>query len=395
MRQPRILFCTHDGKGLGHLTRLSRVAVALQKDCACLFLSGHRTIANILPESCEFIHLPSLDSLFPKRAAYWGRKPFLNVTRPEALRFRMALIETAFREFAPDVVLVDHLPLGHHNEIATALASSPARKYLMLRGVLNVPELARAEIFSPESLKTLEESFSRILVASDPAVSDLVAEYQGHLPQSVLDKVAHVGYVAPRFDSSQLAAARRDRGLSPEIPWVVCSAGGGMTGETLIEHCRLLVERFPHVAFDLVYGPRSYWKDRGEKKGAANLRILSESWQLPVFHAAADVVICRGGYNTLMEVAMGHAQIICCPYTTVENREQLIHAERLSNHLPLVVASELSEISDLLARALAEWSSKGTTQCSVTLNFKGAENSRRILLEDLGFLEKNNLDSTS
>jgi predicted glycosyltransferase len=385
-KQPRLLFFVHDGAGLGHLTRLSRVAAGLQGYCACLFVTGHRAGCWIIPEACEFVHLPSRDSLLKKRSAYWNRKPFLSVGRAEALALREALFHTVLREFSPDALVVDHLPLGTGGELLPLLASLPERKYLMLRGVLDSLEQVKEEVFDMETKAIVENQFTRILVASDEGIFDIEKAYSSCLSPAILKKVSYVGYVAPEIDQGAIMAARHERGLGPAEKWVVCSSGGGMHGEDLTEQCMFLPDKFPGVSFDIVCGPRSRFSGEGREVSIRrNVRIWREYRDLALLHASADVVICRGGYNSLVEAGSGTAFMIVAPLTRPNNEEQMIHTSLLAKHLPIAIVSEPSEVATVLSSALrSSRSSAAPRRVYLKLNFGGVENTRRMILEDFG-----------
>lgn len=385
MLRPRILFCVHDDRGLGHLVRLSRVAAGLERDCACLLVTGHRAASWIVPEGSEFVHIPSLDNLLQGRAAYWGRRPFVDIHPDAVCHLRSQLVLAVVKEFAPDAIIIDHLALGRRGELSAALAYSHARKYLLLRGVIDRPAKAMAEVFPPESLKLVDSTFSRILVACDPEICRIETEYLG--AHSVMAKINYVGYVAPTFTTEARKAIRRQRGVGGNGTWIVCSAGGGMESEELIEECRRLAQNFPSVAFDVVYGPRSRRRDRRRLvPRSGNVRVWRACKRLPLFHAAADVVICRGGYNSLMEVAAGSAKAICIPLSLVDDEEQRIHATRLARWLPVHVSrSDPEEMTGVLAEILK--ARVGHSACpwqrTCGLDFNGVANIRRLVIQDL------------
>lgn len=51
----RILIFVHDGRGLGHLRRLCRLADQLKHDASVLFVTGHRDASYLVPKDCEYI----------------------------------------------------------------------------------------------------------------------------------------------------------------------------------------------------------------------------------------------------------------------------------------------------------------------------------------------------
>ena len=390
MRRPRVLLYTHDGRGLGHLVRLSRVAAALQPDYSCLIVSGHKESSWVTPAGCEFLRLPSFDSFFPEKAAYWGRVPFVDMDARTACEFRSQLLATTVREFAPDVIIVDHRATGSRGELAAALRQTSARKYLLLRGVLNTESWAAEEVFTDANLSLLTDDFTRILVACDPRIGRIEDEHKRAAP--LRSKLHYVGYVAPVIPFEAREAVRRRHGIAKETIWIVCSAGGGMKSEEMMEFCSSLSETYPDAVFDVVWGPRA--KARGIADvvgGPGTLRVWRECRELPLFHASADVVICRGGYNSLMEVAAGSARIICAPLSLGGDQEQVIHAQRLARWVPMEVADGgPPHISSLLKRTLTSRSlcSPQSWGSQSGLMFEGARIIRTVLDNDLGVLAR-------
>src|SRR3954468_14248736 len=131
--QKRALFYVFDGgTGVGHLRRLACIARQMQGRFACLIVTGHRAAAHwFIPEECEYVHLPSWDSLLAAKAHYWGRKPFIALDKQDAVRLRMEILNGIVRGFQPDAIFVDHLPLGAEEELATILEETRCNKYLV------------------------------------------------------------------------------------------------------------------------------------------------------------------------------------------------------------------------------------------------------------------------
>ena len=63
-RQKRFMFFVHDGIGLGHLSRMSKIAQGLQGLAACLVVSGYREMSWMVSKECEYIHLPNLYDIY-------------------------------------------------------------------------------------------------------------------------------------------------------------------------------------------------------------------------------------------------------------------------------------------------------------------------------------------
>jgi len=378
--KPRILFFVHDGGGLGHLRRLSRIAAALDDRASCMFLSGHRATSWIVPDSCEYVHIPTFDSLLPKRAIKWGRTPFLNFTKPEAIAFRSKFIQTTFDVFKPDIFVSDFLPLGKFEELYDPLISSTAIKVLVLRGILDHPIPADSGLFAGRAEAFLADSYSSILVACDRRICNVETELR--MSPKLTKKLSYIGYVSPSISDSDIACTRAERGLSKNSRWVVCSAGSGKNAEALILSCIEASTHFPAIFFDIVAGPSSRISidSLRSRTSFPRIRLHREEKNLPIWHAAADFVVSEGGYNSLVESIAGCAQIIVCPVQQMNCYEQLTHAKRLSAFSPISVLENPDELKILLHASLGRRIPAHRPLRSHNLDFAGAETAARSLL---------------
>lgn len=382
-RQKRVLLFVHDGSGLGHLRRVARLAGALQGPCASLVVSGHRAAAWLVPPECEYVHLPSLDSLLPQKAARWGRRPFAAMTLPEIHGFRKKLLDSVVEAFRPDALVVDYLPLGVKEELAEIVERLPARKYLVLRGVLDQPFAVRKEILGGRAGDLLKRCFDRILVACDPRVCDVGQEYG--FPPSLAAKLSYVGYIVDPVGAERIEKAREERGLRPGDVWVVGSAGGGLLGEQVAEAClklsRSLAEPF---VFDVIAGPRSrvgaHWRS-AEVIWEGRNRHMMEHQNLPLLHAAADIVVTPGGYNSVVEGMEGGAVLLCAPVQADPRDEQFTHTARLTRLYPLQVVRDLDRLGEeVVAAARGLVRRRGRD----LLDFDGLAKTRDLIYQDLG-----------
>jgi predicted glycosyltransferase/glycosyltransferase involved in cell wall biosynthesis len=385
IRQGRVLFFVHDGTGLGHLRRVSRLAGSIQGPCASLVVSGHRQASFIVPPECELVHIPSLESLLPNKARYWGRKPFLDVPMGDALALRNGILKAVFSSFQPDIIVVDYLPLGKHNELYELLKESTAKLYFIMRGVLDHPDNVRVDLLGGSGESFLETKYDRLLVAADKRICNVVEEYG--LSDKIGAKTEYIGYISEPVQCSVIAQMRAERGLGPEDKWIVCSAGGGALGEMLIEECMALPERFDGVFFDIVVGPRTakQWPYlTADMHDEGRVRTHRECPFLAQLHAAADIVICAGGYNSTVEAMEGRARIITCPVQLRTNDEQFIHARRLSEHYPIRMVIDLHNLEDTLRETLTDLSiCEYPPPARSVLDFDGSRRFRKIVLDDL------------
>jgi predicted glycosyltransferase len=380
MSQSRILIFTHDGRGLGHLRRLGRLGKLLQQHASVLFITGHREASWLVPPECEFIHLPNLDSLDPRRSRQWGRRPFLHDGLSIGRRLRRDIISSTIRQFRPHAIILDYLPLGMDEEMREFLGDLPeCRKYFIARGILGSPDQVYRDVLTPSAMGALRDVYHAILVMSDSKIIDMTKEYS--LDPAISDKIAYVGYAAERVNQTAIDGIRSKRKLPQDAKWVVCTAGGGKEGEALIQRCWEIAQIFPECCFDIVIGSRSRLLVEAEAwaDGQRIHLVPTETRELPLMHASADIVITRGGYNSLMEACMGSARIIVAPIMT--DYEQVNHAKRLSPFRDIRVVESLGDLDIALEEYLGD--SAPVPNRIGELNMEGLHVATKLILSDI------------
>lgn len=384
--QKRIIFFVFDGgTGVGHLRRLACIAKCLQGPFSCLIVSGHRTASNwFVSEECEYVHLPSWDSLIPEKSGYWKRAPFVDMEKNEAIRFRKEILHGIVRGYKPDAIFVDHLPLGAGEELDEIIENVNAKKYFVTRGVLNQTEDINKLILGGKAKEYLENFYDRIFVACDKKILDFTKKY--NLSENLKNKTIHTGYVTEQIINSDILKIREERGLGKNDVWVVCSAGGGQRGENLIQECLRIAEQTPDVFFDILLGPRSsiQWKNSLMTCVEKNkMRLHKESQYLRYMHVGSDIVISSGGYNSLLEAIQGNASIISFPYRLDHKDEQFLHSSYLLKYLNLKVSTDLADLDSFLKKTIEEVKSNIYKDRRKEINLVGAEYIKKIVWEDL------------
>jgi len=381
--QKRILFFVHDGSGLGHLNRISLIAKALQGSCcSCLIVSGQRASSWIVPKECEYVHLPSLDSLLPNRSKYWGLSPFIDLEESEAFKIRKEILNGVISGYKPDAIIVDYLPLGKKDELADIIKNTPAKKYYIARGFMDHAGSIK-EILEGRAREYLEKFYNKIFVACDDKIY-FVKEYEISL--EIEKKVQYVGYVAESITNHEIQQTRLERGIGQDDIWIVCSAGGGKLGEEIIKYCMEIATQFKKAFFDIIIGPRSniQWPYLSVNQAVnENIRLHKESGYLKYFHGSADIVICPGGYNSLVEAMQGKAHIICYPSALKTSDEQYFHPLLLSKFVSIKIVTDPVDLQKMLTDAIVNHQYNNNDE-RTSLNFNGAFNIRQHIFEDMG-----------
>jgi predicted glycosyltransferase len=386
--QKRAIFFSFDGgTGVGHLRRLARIAKRLQGRFACLLVTDRSAAGLLVPEECEYVHLPSWDSLLDAKARYWNRPPFMSLTTDEGVRFRKRIIEGIIEAFDPDVIFVDHLPLGAYEELTDVIRNARGIKYLVTRGVQNETEDLQRLVLGGLARELISTYYHRVLVAMDPQVFDLAKNY--NISSDISGKAVHTGYVIDSVSDDSIKATRERHGLQDDDIWVVASAGGGQLGEQLIQGCLELTNTHKNIVFDIVHGPRSSLP-LGHGPAAHdgdNVRVHKENGEMPYLHASADLVISSGGYNSLLEALQGNAKILCFPLRKDHRDEQYRHATSLQRFVDIEVSTDLTELPEIFGRAIQRHESRDRR---TELAFNGAARIEQIVVEDLLLTQKEN-----
>src|SRR6185503_11349884 len=132
------------------------------------------------------------------------------------------LIDEAFREFEPDIVLVDHMPVGALGELKPMLdralsgVGSHPRLFLGLRDILDRPEVIRTVWRDVGSYDYLP-AYEAVLVYGSPDILDAAEEYG---LREYAQRVISCNYVAvegPPPGPSQ----------ESEDPYILVMGGGG------------------------------------------------------------------------------------------------------------------------------------------------------------------------
>lgn len=350
----RVAFYSHDTQGLGHIRRnivLAAALVAAEPDTDVLLLTGNPEAAALaLPPNTDIATLPTVrkddDGCYATRS--------LNSPLELVLDVRASIIDAALAAFAPDLLVVDKVPLGVRGELEPALrtlrALGTTRTVLGLREVLDTAHVARREWASARTTEAVEAYYDAVWVYGDPAVYDPVVEYG--LPASVARKVTYTGYLANgRGEGTRSHVDARFR--PPAQPYVLCLVGGGQDGHDLADAFIHAPLPAGHAGVVLT-GP---FMDRGvrdslraaaaARPGMTLLEFVPDAAEL-VDGAAA--VVSMAGYNSVCELLAARVRTLLAP-RTVPRAEQLVRALRLQE-LGLVDVLEPRELSPA---ALATW----------------------------------------
>jgi predicted glycosyltransferase len=343
---PSVMFYCHDAYGIGHLKRaltLGRYLSTRWPTMTRLTVTSSSSIPALAAGSgADYVKLPSIRRVTPGASAA-GFVPRVLPIPAEALRdMRRDMLLGIVRHFHPDLVIVDYLPAGLAGELEPTLrhlrATAPGTRLIAgLRDIVGEAARVRNAWSRDGVYEVLEELYDLILVYGQPDIYDVVEE-TGLSPR-VAAKTRYTGYLGCRPDG-QAPPPVRERRAPGTRRQVLVTAGGGSDGFAVLQPMLEARRRWPERAsFDcrLVGGPLMSPADRRRLEelvpddGAT--RFIEHVDDLVRHLSAADVVVSRGGYNTICEILSFERPAIIVPRETIdgiEDTEQLMRARALS-----------------------------------------------------------------
>jgi predicted glycosyltransferase len=334
----RVAFYSHNGFGLGHVTRNAKLAQALlhrRPNADILLITGSAglhelpTIPNV-----DYVKLPSVR----KQATGRWRPQSLDIEMEHLLGLRRTIILETIRAYRPHLFVADYLPLGVERELEPALTElgrrSDARAAIGFRDILDDPQTVAESWDVDGSREVLSELYDLVLVYGDPDWFDF-SRYG--LPRELATYVGFLG--------DPDAAGRR---RAADEPRVLSTSGGGADGYPMlaasVEALTAVEEELgERVSWTAITGPLiqdpDYQRLRllGKHTGARVRRYVDN---LASLLARAGVVVGMGGYNTVCDVLSYRVPALIVPrYGPSQEqtlRADVLAARGLATTLPLM-----------------------------------------------------------
>lgn len=346
MAERRYAVFTHDAYGLGHVRRSSRILRAIaerEPEAALLLITGSpaTNLLRDLPPNADTLKIPTIIT-----SGTNGTRPStLNIGLAELASLRGELTRRALELFEPDVLLVDNFPLGTRHELLPALRElrhRQTRTVLGLRDVVDPPEKVRRDWGRDGIYGAVERYYDRVIIYGVRDVLDAQAEYG--LSESVGARLSYSGYVT-ETSPARISPEQVQHEYGVKGNFLLATVGGGGDGRPLLEAFIGALLEFEGRPALVITGEFMSADDRARVASAAagheNVVIRSHVSELPSLMAAADLVVCMGGYNTSAEILAVGARAVVVPRSwrsgehdsrgrTGVDAEQLVRAEGLA-----------------------------------------------------------------
>ena len=326
----RMLFYSHDTFGLGHLQRSSNLIRTLLReypDMSALLVTGSPVVHRYaLPEGADYVKLPAVRKVASEQ--YESRSLRLPSAGIQSLRQNLLL--RTIRDYDPQVLLVDHAPIGMKGELLPALewlaGHGGCRRILGLRDITDDPSAVR-ELWEEQGIyDVMRDLYDDIVVYGSRDVYDLVSEYA--LPTDVAAKTHFLGYVREPDGVESVLPESGGR------PAVAVSIGGGDGADGLIDAVIEMLREFPEETgfhTQILTGPllaSERLREFRERARGLPVDIFDFMPSTSQWFARADLVVSTGGYNTCTQL-LAHARRAIIVPRVLHRQEQLIRARRL------------------------------------------------------------------
>ncbi|TAL03133.1 MAG: hypothetical protein EPO07_06640, partial [Verrucomicrobia bacterium] len=226
-----MLLYAQDNRGMGHINRtltIVRHVLAAHPDLTA-YIATKSPIPNLfaLPERCDYIKLP-------RRLSTQDQADAEKEAGTIYFRWiRSRILREAALSLAPELVLVDHEPLGTKGEFRDGLyalkAQFPETKFIFgLRDIMDDAANIRALWRELGVYDALENLFDGIAVYGSRRLYDVAEAYA--IPASVRPKLHYCGFVVRELPAQNGMTVREQYGLPATGPLLFATVGGGCDG---------------------------------------------------------------------------------------------------------------------------------------------------------------------
>jgi predicted glycosyltransferase len=341
-----VLIYSHDGRGLGHVSRGVTIGMALRRlfpERKVLFVSGFKQTATLVgPCPLDWMKLPSYETQIIEGKSK-GRVGNTNIKNCYLGPARANLIESIITNFKPRCVLVDHDPPGKREELRPSLKLTRDTDTTWILGIRAV--VGEVEDFWSElSKNAFQEHYHSLLWYGDKNV--MGNQIPDTLGQYFSTDPIMTGYVSRFLEMKHWAPYNSGRYAGTiAVPWL--SEASLALLENLSAAVYQLGERYGRwkIFTDLkkIETEASTIKSQFDAIPYCTVENVSDQYLATL--ANSQVAIIYGGYNSLTDImaAMVPSVVII---RGMSDREQEEHVRKISQLKPnLIYALKENEVN--------------------------------------------------
>jgi predicted glycosyltransferase len=374
--KPVVLIYVQHLLGIGHLRRISFLAVALANHQFEVHLvSGGMPVSNLTVTNVRLHQLPPVratNGLFNELVDD-NNQPVDQLWKNR----RGETLLNLFDSIEPDVLITETFPFGRRMmrfELLPLLqqAKQQSNPPLILSSIRDILQPKQKAQRNDEILDLIEQFYDRVLVHGDDTIATLESTYPH--ARKIAHKVHYTGYIV---DPNALIDTR----VLTKRKEVLVSGGGGAASLPLLMAAigARPLSNFKDHTWRLLVGHNIDQSTFESLQQHADSGLIIERNRSDFYSLLKSCVvsISQAGYNTVMDILKSEAHSVIVPYAESGELEQTIRANLLQRQNRVICI----EASMLNTRALADAVDEAATQPITAKQYQmnGANNSAELI----------------
>ncbi|PYU68047.1 MAG: hypothetical protein DMG49_17060 [Acidobacteria bacterium] len=243
---------------------------------------------------------------------------------------RTATIHEVAHVLHPQLLLVDHVPVGVWGELLPVLEMLKRRDdapiiVLGLRDIMDRPEVTRMLWEREGAYKAIRRYYDEIFIYGCQEVFDTSSQYG--LEREFAPTTHYCGYVCTKEPYKSKEQMRKE--LQVEQRLIVVTGGGGVDAYPMMQTCMKALRLLgPRAGVETIFisGPlmdnEQCERLREEAKGQ-KVRVLTHVEDCLSYLNAADLVVTMAGYNSLGQVLQLRKKSLVVPRSGPSAEQQM------------------------------------------------------------------------
>jgi predicted glycosyltransferase len=320
--------------GIGHVRRnlliAQKLAAGSLQATSLLICGVHEASTFVGGNGVDCLTLPSLT----KVGADDYQPRDLRLSQSTLTDIRKATLLGSLTAFAPDILIVDKVPKGVHDELVDLLPilrASGTKTVFGMREILDDAAAVSREWLQRDYQSFIRDNYDSVWIYGDPQIFDAIEAYGLN---DLGTSVHFTGYLDQRERLQFSQNLNDDRRFAELENVVLCMVGGGQDGEDLAR--AFAAAKLPDgLNGMLVTGPlmdaACQHEIRAVAQGRRDLQVVDSVREADWLVKKAYRVICMGGYNSMLSVVSFGKPSLIVP-RVAPRKEQFIRAERFHQH---------------------------------------------------------------
>lgn len=332
-----VLIYSHDGRGLGHVSRGIAIGMALRRlfpDLKVLFVSGFKQTATLVgPCPLDWMKLPSYETQIIAGKSK-GRLGNTNIKNCYLGPARANLIESIINSFNPRCVLVDHDPAGKRDELLPSLKLTGDADTIWILGIRAVVGEVK-DFWSELSKNAFRKHYHSLFWYGDKKI--MGDQIPNTLAQYFSTDPIVTGYVARFLEMQHWAPYNSEKVAGTiAVPWL------GETSLALLQNLSEAVydlgERYGRwkIFTDLKKIETEASKIKSQFDAIPHCTVQNVSDQYLATLSNSQVAMIYGGYNSLTDIMAAKIPSVVI-VRGMSDREQEEHVRKISQIKPNLI----------------------------------------------------------